>query len=585
MRRALLLLGLAAVAGLGTAVPAPAAPRAADFAMPVAVPPAGARAAAAPAAERPWTSPVLRAPRRFDVFGLRWGRGAPEHVHVHARTRRSGGRWSPWTELGEAHAERGTDPTWAGDADELQVRLEHRVRGLRAHFVSVTGAPRPAARAARAGAQPAIVPREAWGAAQCKPRDAPTPGQVQMAFVHHTVGTNAYTPEQSAALVLGICRYHRNANGWDDLGYNFLVDRFGTIFEGRAGGIDQAVVGAQAQGFNGVSTGVANLGTHSTVPQSEAALASIARLLAWKLPLHGVPVTGTVTVKSAGGETNRHPAGRAVTFERISGHRDGNATSCPGDALYAQLPRLRELADLRAPDVALPAAAPIALVPAQVTLGALATRLAYPAPAQLAGRVTDALGQPLAGAPVAVQMLARSGFATVQRTTTGPDGAFAATLPTARNRSYRAVRDVPGADRVASPAVPVSVAPAVTATAAARVRAGRRFVVSGTVAPRKAAVFVSAARRLGRGRHARPAVYRRIAVRDGRFRAVLRLRRTGLYRVRAGFAGDALNAPSRSADVLVRAVRRGAPLRAAPAPAPPPAPGATGGAVADPAAR
>ena len=83
---------------------------------------------------------------------------------------------------------------------------------------------------------------------------------MQLAFVHHTVNANDYAPEESAAIVLGIASYHRDHNGWNDLGYNFIVDQYGQIFEGRAGGIDQAIVGAQAQGFNSVSTGVACLG-------------------------------------------------------------------------------------------------------------------------------------------------------------------------------------------------------------------------------------------------------------------------------------------------------------------------------------
>ena len=173
------------------------------------------------------------------------------------------------------------------------------------------------------------------------PRGAPSYGQVQLAFVHHTVNANDYAPEESAAIVLGIAKYHRDHNGWNDLGYNFLVDQYGQIFEGRAGGIDQAIVGAQAQGFNSVSTGVACLGTYMTVAQTEAGMDALARLIGWKLSLHGIPTAGAVTVTSAGGETNKFAAGTPVTFQRISGHRDGNATSCPGDVLYTQLPDLR----------------------------------------------------------------------------------------------------------------------------------------------------------------------------------------------------------------------------------------------------
>ena len=188
------------------------------------------------------------------------------------------------------------------------------------------------------------------------PRSGPAYGQVQLAFVHHTVNANDYAPEESAAIVLGIAKYHRDHNGWNDLGYNFIVDQYGQIFEGRAGGIDQAIVGAQAQGFNSVSTGVACLGTYTSVAQTEAGMDALARLIGWKLSLHGIPTSGTVTVTSAGGETNKFAAGTPVTFQRISGHRDGNATSCPGNVLYTQLPDLR----VRAGGYAGPIVGPVA---------------------------------------------------------------------------------------------------------------------------------------------------------------------------------------------------------------------------------
>src|SRR5215213_8110398 len=200
---------------------------------------------------------------------------------------------------------------------------------------------RTASAAPQAGAPPAMIMRAQWGADAVPPREPPAYGAVQLAFVHHTVTANDYGPEDSAGIVLGIARYHRNSNGWNDIGYNFLVDKYGQVFEGRAGGIDQPVVGAQAQGYNSHSTGVACLGTFSEVAQSEAGMDALARLIGWKLALHGVPVHGQVTVISAGGESNRYRAGTPVVFERISGHRDGDSTSCPGDVLYGQLADLR----------------------------------------------------------------------------------------------------------------------------------------------------------------------------------------------------------------------------------------------------
>jgi hypothetical protein len=538
---------LAVIALLCCAAPASAsAPRADDFVLPV----AGAHAAAG-APHGTWTSPVLRPGRRFDVFGVRWSRTSG-HLDLHARVRDPRGGWRRWVELGHAHSARASDPAWAGGADAVQLRLEGRARGLRVHFVAAS-VPAPRARAAQTEAQPTgappIVPRSEWAGRACDPRDAPTRGEVRMAFVHHTVTANDYGPEDSREMVLGICRYHRNGNGWDDVGYNFLVDKYGTIFEGRAGGIDQAIVGAQAQGYNSVSTGVANLGDYEGVPQSEAALQATGRLLAWKLPLHGAPVQGKLAVVSAGGSSNRYPNGRTVTFERISGHRDGNSTACPGAALYAQLPRIREIAAGRAPAVAPPGASGL---PAALTLQPVAPVFAYPAAVGVAGRLTDAAGAGVGGRRVTVQIATSQGWRPVVTTTSGDDGSWSAEFRASRSWDVRAVHN-----EVVSPRTRAVVAPTLEARlAAARVTAGRSAVVLGAVRPAKGALLVEASRQARPGgRFVRAFAVRRRVAADGRFRAAVALRRPGLYRLRVRFAGDRRHAATTAPDLLVRAVR------------------------------
>jgi hypothetical protein len=577
MRRSVPLLGAAVVVlALWLAAPAlstrPYVPRAVDFGLSVEQP-AGARAATA---RRPWTSPVLRAPKRFDLLGLRWSAAGGE-VHAHVRVRRAGGRWSRWVEAhdladhgADAGRTRGTDPVWAGGADELQLRLARRVRGLRVHFVNATGTATAADRArttlrrglnaavrfafatptARAaGAQPPIVRRAEWGASQCPPRSAPSYGRVDLAYVHHTVSANDYGPGQSKAMVLAVCRYHRNSNGWDDIGYNFLVDKYGVIFEGRAGGIDRPVVGAQAQGYNSVSTGISNLGTYTSVPQTQAAIDAIGRLIAWKLPLHGAPVTGRVTVTSAGGSSNRYPAGRRVTLERISGHRDTGQTACPGDALYAQLPRIREAAVAHGGGQPYGAGAVLTFQP-------LSTRLVFPEPARLTGRLTyDA--QPVVNGAVEIQIRHSSAWRTVGHATSGGDGVWTAELPLSRRRVMRAIHRDANGPLVVSSSVAMSVVPVLDAAAARRrVAAGSRLALAGTVRPRKSRVYVSVAVR--RGRRIVPVAWLRTRPRgDGRYRVLVRLRRPGLYRLRTSVASDGVTAGARSRDVYVRAVRRG----------------------------
>jgi hypothetical protein len=518
-----------------------------------------------------WRSGVVRAPKRFDLVGLTWR--APRQLRAQIRVRSASGRWSAWSAMGADHAGgAGTEPVWAGGADAYELRLDRRPLRLRAHFVNATGTATATARLATAlrraahgalaaiaaiagtpahaqGAPgaPAIIPRAAWGADQCPPRAAPAYGDVQFGVVHHTVDANEYGPQDSAAIVLAICRYHRNTNGWRDIGYNFLVDRYGQVFEGRAGGVDQPVIGAQAQGYNGVSTGIANIGTFTGVAQTPEAVHANAELLAWKLSLHGLPVTGRVTVTSAGGPSSRYPAGSAVTFERISGHRDADRTACPGDALFAQLPEIRRQAAELAPALAAPAPSTLSLAAADPTLD-------FPQPAQLSGRAAGAAGVPLAGAPISVQVAAGSGFLTRARTTTREDGTWSLDLPTQYSRTLRAVARLPGGGLATSPRVGVRVAPRIRLRAAHRVTARRPFEVSGSVRPRRQRLALQIARE---GSDGRMHVVARVPVRvrGGRFDVRVRLRRPALHRLRVTSAADARNVGGRSGDVVLRARR------------------------------
>src|SRR3954451_10565503 len=292
------------------------------------------------------------------------------------------------------------------------------------------------ARAAQAQSpQPGMVMRDGWGAQNCPPRSAPQYGQVKAAYVHHTVSVNDYSREEAPDIVLSICRYHRNSNGWNDIGYNFLVDKYGTLYEGRAGGIGKAVVGAQAQGYNSQTTGIANIGTYSDVPVSQEAMNSMAALIRWKLPLHGAPTAGTTTLTSAGGDTNRYPSGRTITVDRIIGHRDTNNTECPGGALYGQLTQLRAMVGdlspsplLKPPDSRARTAVVAALAPRFVRYGRRT---------RISGRLRKSGGKCLARKPVEVQALRGRRWRTVAKARTGSGAAYSVLL---RPRVTRLVR-------------------------------------------------------------------------------------------------------------------------------------------------
>src|SRR5919108_680054 len=352
-----------------------------------------------------------------------------------------------------------------------------------------------------------------------------------------------YGPEDSAAIVRGIQRYHRNVLGWNDIGYQLLVDAHGQVFEGRDGGIDQAVVGAQAQGYNSVSAGVSIIGTHTSEVISSAAFETLAAVLAWKLSLHGVPTQGDVTVVSAGGPLNRYAAGRAVRLQRISGHRDGDSTACPGNALYAQLPALRA----RAAELETPTGLSLRTTP---------RRVSHLAPATVSGRLLLPDGSPGAGVGVEVQAKTARGWQGIVPAVTDASGAWSASLALPSTRSLRAVATPdPTRPALLSPPAKLEVRFAVSAVLQARrVHFGRPTVLRGTIEPRRRLrrVIVTVDRRAAGGRYLRVVRFRALA-RDGRFRVPLRPSAPGLYRVRVSAPGDRLNAPGRSAPLFVRA--------------------------------
>jgi hypothetical protein len=414
------------------------------------------------------------APRAFNLVGLNWRGDAAPHVAI--RVRRHSG-WSRWKELG-VHGTGGSDPAWVGRALTVQYRLSRRVPGLRLHFVSV--APRKVrARASQTTDTPfPYVTREEWGADQCPPRAAPEYGQVKAVAVHHTVSLNDYTPEEAPQIVLAICRYHRNSNGWNDIGYNALVDKYGTIYEGRAGGLDQAIVGAHAQGFNSQTAGVANIGDYSSISASDAALRATADYIRWKLAVHGQPLSGPVTLTSGGGPESRYAAGAKVTVDRVLGHRDVGKTACPGNGLYDQLDQIRSLVT---------SGTPFATFSARVSAALADYTADYGEEVPVSGNLLGPDGSPLAGQPVEVQVNTENAWRTSRRLVTGPGGEYVSDLRPSK-RMYVRVRfpgtaDVRGAS---SPRLLLRLRPLVTLTRAPRTaRRGRPVSVKGTVAPRK----------------------------------------------------------------------------------------------------
>ncbi|HZL65686.1 MAG TPA: FlgD immunoglobulin-like domain containing protein [Thermoleophilia bacterium] len=346
------------------------------------------------------TAVTLDAGMRFTALGLTC-RPPARHggVVVRLRTSEDGVTWSSWYSSGldivndasSSHPQAFIEALWTGAGRYVQ--LEARAAGGRApepvrlrdvHLVTINSTEDADAGAAVVGVlrrvacavasleltppvsamttRPQIVTRAQWGADESWRRGTPSYAPVLMAFVHHTDSGNKYTPAQSPAIVRAIYAYHTKSLHWSDVGYDFLIDRYGTIYEGRYGGVTKGVIGAQVLGFNTGSTGVSIMGTFVSATPPPAAVASLEQLLAWKLDVHHVDPLGTGTLTCGYGQ--KFKTGARVTFPAIAGHRDANYTDCPGKTLYALLPAIRKaVASIGQPKIFSPKVGNIAISP------------------------------------------------------------------------------------------------------------------------------------------------------------------------------------------------------------------------------
>ncbi|MFF6784785.1 N-acetylmuramoyl-L-alanine amidase [Streptomyces sp. NPDC012510] len=193
--------------------------------------------------------------------------------------------------------------------------------------------------------RPPIVPRARWLEEDARSQPpARYDREVAAVFIHHTDSPNGYDCADAPRIIRHLYAGQTGARHWDDIGYNFLVDRCGTIYEGRAGGVDRPVTGAHTQGFNHRTAGIAALGTFTAgVAVPRAMTDAIAALAAWKLGLSGIDPRGSVRLTSSN-SLSRYAAGTTVLLPALTGHSDGYQTSCPGAALAERLPAMRQQA-------------------------------------------------------------------------------------------------------------------------------------------------------------------------------------------------------------------------------------------------
>lgn len=291
---------------------------------------------------------------RFTMAALTWT-GSLGTAEVRVRDKSGAwGRWQHLERLGDGPdaddartTRRGTDLTWMGKSDAVRVRVAgKRPADLRLVLMNTPRdlAPQADARKAKAKKNPLKPPlqnRKRWGADERLRDGKPIINRtIQQVHVHHTVNSNSYSLGDVPGMIRGIYRYHTKSLGWSDIGYNFLVDKWGRTWVGRAGGPSKPVRGAHTLGFNSTSTGIAVIGNFENRKPSNKMITGVVKLAAWKLDKYGRKPRGKLKIFSHG--SDKYPYGTTVRLPVIDGHRDTNDTSCPGIRMYKKLPTIRQ---------------------------------------------------------------------------------------------------------------------------------------------------------------------------------------------------------------------------------------------------
>jgi N-acetylmuramoyl-L-alanine amidase len=280
---------------------------------------------------------------------------------------RRSGTWAPWRlvplmhDLPDEHDEEwhgraGTQLVWIGPADGIRIRAEgRRPDGLTLVLMhprsrvddALVRSPLAHSDAGMSVvARPEMSGRRVWGADESwRNGDPRYNATIEQVHVHHTANSNDYAEQDVPALLRGIYRYHTHSLGWSDIAYNFLVDRFGRAWVGRAGGAARPVRGAHTLGFNATSSGIAVIGNYDLVAPGIETLTAVVNLAAWKLSMYGRDPEGTAAVISEG--SDKYARAQVAVLPVIDGHRDTNDTACPGQLLYDQLPEVRRLVQER----------------------------------------------------------------------------------------------------------------------------------------------------------------------------------------------------------------------------------------------
>ncbi|MCP3912283.1 MAG: hypothetical protein GY713_15165 [Actinomycetia bacterium] len=282
----------------------------------------------------------------FRMIGVSW-HGQPGTARV--RASRSGA-WGPWQTIRlDVHERPGVleggaldrpagDPVWVDQADGWQLELPADITNAHVHLLREDVKVGLDLDGRAAEGAPFVNLRGSWGARE-PAEEIPFAADLELAIVHHsgTASHNSYGATDVPALIRGVQAFHLDANGWWDIAYNFVIDRFGRIWEARFGGVDRLPIGGHARGFNTGAMGVVLLGDYNTVSPDGAGrdLDALERLLYWKFAIHGISATGRV-LKEAG-EGTLYEGGEVVDLPVVAVHRMMAITACPGENLAPRI--------------------------------------------------------------------------------------------------------------------------------------------------------------------------------------------------------------------------------------------------------